>query len=126
MKVLDRECTSAKMREFYPPQIPLAKETHHQIDCKGFAFMGEPRIAEFVFPDDKLVLMRVLMDFDDHPRVLPSMRKTYDSEGRDVGAATAFPEDQTVYWFEPAGVPLSSEAAAPMFDARFSEPKSTK
>lgn len=119
MEALEGQCVSQDVREFHPPQIPLAKESHAQVDCQGFDFMGEPRLAEFVFADDALMLVWVLVDDDDETRVIAAMREAYASEGLDVGAALAFPDKRTAYRFEPAEVLFYSEAAAPMFEARF-------
>ncbi|RFB04024.1 hypothetical protein [Parvularcula marina] len=58
---LDGLCTSIDEREFNPPEIPGA-ETHSQIDCQGFDYFGAPRLAEFVFQDDALVVVWILVE----------------------------------------------------------------
>jgi hypothetical protein len=116
---LEPHCSSAELREFDPPRLPMAKESHSQIDCQGFEFLGEPRLAEFVFADDSLVLVWVLVDADDQDRTIAAMREHYAGEGLTVEGAIAFPEHRTAWRFEPPEVLFYSEAVAPMFEARF-------
>ncbi len=116
---LEPLCTSAELREFDPPRLPMAETSHSQIDCQGFEFMGEPRLAEFVFADDGLVLVWVLVDADDQDRTIAEMRKHYATEGLTVEGAIAFPKHRTAWRFEPPEVLFYSEAVAPMFEARF-------
>ncbi len=63
---LDGACATADVRNFDPPQIPDAT-THDQIDCQGFDYFGAPRLAEFVFMDDRLVLVWILVEREDLP-----------------------------------------------------------
>lgn len=63
---LDGACTSMDVRHFDPPQIPDA-QSHDQIDCLGFDYFGAPRKAEFVFMDDQLVLVWILVEPEDLP-----------------------------------------------------------
>jgi hypothetical protein len=44
-EVLAAHCSKMDLLTFTPPEIPIAKESHQQIDCRGFNFMGEPRLA---------------------------------------------------------------------------------
>lgn len=61
---LEGVCARAEVHHFDPPRLPGAT-THDQIDCQGFDYFGEPRLAEFVFMDDRLVLTWILVDADD-------------------------------------------------------------
>ena len=123
---LDTLCTTMEVRTFDPPRIPIAKTSHQQIDCKGFKFMGEPRLAEFVFADDRLQLVWILVDADDEERTIAAMRKTYGSSGLENKMAIAFPDHQTAWRFEPAEVLFFSREVAPMFEARFGAVESEK
>ena len=116
---LNSSCTKMDLRTFDPPQIPIARESHQQIDCRGFDFMGEPRLAEFVFADDRLQLVWILVDADDQQRIIDTMRQTYKSDGLANEMAIAFPDHRTAWRFEPAEVLFYSEDVAPMFEARF-------
>ncbi|MEO0441867.1 MAG: hypothetical protein AAF067_13460 [Pseudomonadota bacterium] len=115
-------CTTITVRTFDPPRMPIAKTSHQQIDCQGFAFMGELRLAEFVFADDQLQLVWILVDADDQDRTIDAMRKAYGSQGLENSMAIAFPEYRTAWRFEPAEVLFYSQDVAPMFEARFGEP----
>ena len=115
-------CDTQEFREFTPPRIPIAKESHSQIDCRGFWFMGEQRLAEFVFSDDELVLVWMLVDLDDQERILHEMRKRYATSGIDLDVAIAFPEFRTAWRFEPPEVLYYGEKAEPLLEARLPQP----
>ncbi|SIN63018.1 hypothetical protein SAMN02745824_1165 [Parasphingorhabdus marina DSM 22363] len=123
-KQLTSRCTKMDVRTFDPPRMPIAKNLHQQIDCQGFQFMGEPRLAEFVFADDRLQLVWILVDADDQERIIAAMRETYHSQGLENKMAIAFPEHRTAWRFEPAEVLFYSGEVAPMFEARFGEASS--
>ncbi len=118
-RALKSSCTEKKLRSFDPPSIPIARKSHQQIDCQGFDFMGEPRLAEFVFVDDRLQLVWILVDEDDQQRIIDAMRQTYKSDGLVNEMAIAFPKHRTAWRFKPAEVLFYSEDVAPMFEARF-------
>ena len=61
---LEGECEAKTLREITPPQIPGAT-LHQQIDCQGFEYFGDKRLAELVFGDDKLLLVWVLVNEED-------------------------------------------------------------
>ena len=48
-----------------PPQIPGTKNRQIKLDCHGFDFAGNKRLAEFVFKDDELFLVWILVDATD-------------------------------------------------------------
>lgn len=61
VQALQDYCSSIEEHTFDPPQVPEAT-THSQIDCQGFEYFGAPRLAEFVFADDELILTWILVD----------------------------------------------------------------
>jgi len=63
---LEDNCTTANVRHFDPPKIQNVT-THDQIDCDGFDYFGAPRRAEFVFMDDRLALVWILVEQEDLP-----------------------------------------------------------
>ena len=113
-------CETADLREFSPPRIPFARESQSQIDCEGFDYFGEKRLAEFVFADDELVLIWILVDADDKPAILAQMQQTYGEDGLAGEGFTAFIEHQTAWRDEPAEVLFYGDRAAPLFAAHFS------
>lgn len=61
---LEGLCDTQNLREISPPQIP-GSALHQQIDCQGFEYFGDKRLAELVFGDDKLLLVWVLVNEDE-------------------------------------------------------------
>ncbi|MEM8697392.1 MAG: hypothetical protein AAGE05_15325 [Pseudomonadota bacterium] len=102
-------CTEAPVRTIDPPRLPGVQDIQQQIDCDGFDYMGEPRRAEFVFRDDALQLVWILVDADDQERVIAAMREAYGEEVIENSAVVAFPEYRTAWRFEPPEVLFYSE-----------------
>ncbi|MEO1044999.1 MAG: hypothetical protein AAFX04_06130 [Pseudomonadota bacterium] len=123
MTQLEGLCTAIELRQFDPPRIPLAKESHSQIDCQGFDFLGRPRLAEFVFADDALHIVWILVEPGEKDAIIAAMRSTYGSDGQSVKAAIGFPEYRTAWRHEPAELLFYSETVAPMFEARLKQPQ---
>jgi len=63
---LEPKCTELNVKQIQTPQIP-GVERHTQIDCFGFEYFGSPRLAEFVFAEDRLILTWILVDEADLP-----------------------------------------------------------
>src|SRR5690606_32971477 len=105
-------------RSFDPPQIPAATKSHDQIDCHGFDFLGASRLAEFVFVDDSLALVWILVDREQKGAIVAAMRRAYEAEVLEAGVMLAFREQRTAWRDEPAEVLFYSEALAPMVEAR--------
>ena len=110
-------CSEANLRTIDPPFLPDVQEIQQQIDCEGFDFMGEPRLAEFVFRDDALQMVWILVDADDQERIIAAMRESYGEEGLAVAGVIAFPEQRTAWRFEPPEVLFYSEELRPMMEA---------
>lgn len=123
-KAIGSHCTEMDLRTFEPPQIPIAKESHQQIDCQGFNYMGEPRLAEFVFSDNRLQLVWILVDEDDQDRIIAAMAEKYGSEGLKNEMVIGYPEHNTAWRYSPKEVLFYSQDVAPMFEARFGNLKS--
>ena len=79
--------------------------------------MGEPRLAEFVFRDDALQMVWILVDADDEERIIAAMRETYGEEGLSVAGVIGFREQMTAWRFEPPEVLFYSEELRPMMEA---------
>jgi hypothetical protein len=110
-------CSEAELRTIDPPFLPDVQEIQQQIDCEGFDYMGEPRLAEFVFRDDALQMVWILVDADDQDRIIAAMREAYDEEGLPVAGVIAFREHRTAWRFEPPEVLFYSEELRPMMEA---------
>lgn len=64
MAALAGHCTAIELRTIEDVGLPDAT-TQSQIDCTGFDYAGAPRLAEFVFADDALKLVWILVDAEE-------------------------------------------------------------
>ena len=110
--------TSMELRVFDPPEIPIAQESHQQIDCEGFDYLGAPRLAEFVFIDGKLQLVWILLTDQERETTIAAMREVYGSQGQENEQVVAFTENRTAWRNEPAEVLFYSEEFAPIIEPR--------
>jgi len=78
-----------EVRQFDPPQIPGASD-HRQIDCAGFQFRGKARKLEFIFADDRLQGVWILMDAGDTDEVVAAMRQTFGEPSVEFDGVVAF------------------------------------
>ena len=115
-------CTTMDLRSFDPPKVPIAKTSHQQIDCQGFDYMGEPRLAEFVFTDDRLQLVWILVDEDDQDRIIAAMEQEYGSKGLRNDMLIGYPAQRTAWRYEPKEILFYSEEVAPLFESRMVKP----
>ncbi|MEO1167834.1 MAG: hypothetical protein AAFW97_03885 [Pseudomonadota bacterium] len=114
-------CDEAPVRTIDPPFLPDVQTIQQQIDCRGFDYMGEPRLAEFVFRDDALQMVWILVDADDQERVIAAMREAYGEDGLTTDAVIAFREHRTAWRFEPPEILFFSEELRPAME-RFLTP----
>jgi hypothetical protein len=115
---LQGACATKQLRVFDPPKTPIAKESHQQIDCRGFDFLGAPRLAEFVFIDGKLQLVWILLSDEEKATTVDAMRSVYGTQGHDNSQVIAFPEFRTAWRNEPAEILFYSEEFAPAIEPR--------
>ena len=73
---LETECSEIEERVIEPARIPEAT-SHTQIDCIGFDYFGAPRVAEFVFADDALILVWILVDETELPDLEAAFTRTF-------------------------------------------------
>ena len=111
------QCDEAPVRTIDPPFLPDVQTIQQQIDCTGFDYMGEPRLAEFVFRDDALQMVWILVDADDEERIIAAMRETYGEAGLSVAGVIGFREQMTAWRYEPPEVLFYSEELRPMMEA---------
>jgi len=74
---LATSCEKIDVREIKPAQIPGVKNRQMQLDCHGFKMAGKKRLAEFVYKDDKLLLVWILVDSDELGRLEKAMIQAY-------------------------------------------------
>ena len=113
-------CESQTRRTLDPAELPLAQSSHVQIDCQGYAFLGSPRLAEFVFADGSLTHVWILVDATE----LDALEAQFGAAHGPADARAA----EFSAWFEARAavrkdVPEAlyySAHAAPLFEAWFS------
>ncbi len=65
---LKEVCAAHAVRELDPADHPLSPQSHVQIDCYGYPFLGFPRLIEAVFADGELTHAWVLTTAREEPR----------------------------------------------------------
>jgi hypothetical protein len=94
---LGSRCTAGQeLRTFDPPQIPGASE-HKQIDCRGFEFRGKPRVLEFVFADNQLQAVWIIMDAAEAGEVVAAMRESFGEPDAQYGTVVAFTRSRALW-----------------------------
>ncbi|EAP90680.1 hypothetical protein OA2633_13285 [Oceanicaulis alexandrii HTCC2633] len=118
---LDQLCASQTRRELDPSELPLAQTSHVQIDCDGYVFRNAPRRAEFVFADDRLTHVWILLEPDELDALeadliqdhgAPSVRTDNFSAFFNARAAVRRDVPEALYY---------AEEAAPLFEAFFGD-----
>lgn len=86
---LATSCVEIRERVIEPAQLPNV-ETQSQIDCIGFDYFGAPRLAEFVFADDTLILTWILVEEDDLPALEEAFIRNYGAPAFQDESITGF------------------------------------
>lgn len=117
---LSRLCAQQTRRELDPAQLPLAQNQHVQIDCDGYAYMGAPRRAEFVFADDRLTHVWVLVEADELDALETAFMSQHGAASVTTETFSAFFTARTAVRRDIPEALYYSEEAAPLFEAFFS------
>jgi len=104
MTALAGLCTAIELRVIEEVEMPDAT-TQSQIDCTGFDYAGAPRLAEFVFADDALKLVWILVDAEELEGLTTAFTTHY-------GAPTHTTEFFSAYADDHAGVRYDTPEAA--------------
>jgi hypothetical protein len=86
---LEGNCTKLSVQPIEPVQIPGVSE-QVQLDCEGFDYFGAPRKAEFVFGDDALTFIWVLVGASETDDLIASFKETYGAPSHETADFTAF------------------------------------
>ena len=81
------------MHNIEPAQIPRVNE-QVQLDCEGFEYFGAKRKAEYVFGDDALTILWILIDTSEIDDLVTAFKETFDQPSHDTPAFTAFADHQ--------------------------------
>ena len=97
-------CTKLVTRKIAPPFLPDVKTEQLQIDCGGFRFRGRGRHVEFVFRDDRLVMVWLMVEASESAAIIADMKAAL---GRPTGvnsAYVAFERQRTAWRHKPAEI----------------------
>lgn len=87
-----------------------AKRIHHiseretQLDCGGFTFRGQGRHVEFVFRDDRLVIVWLMTTPMEAEAMIAAMTQAYGAPTARNSAYVLFAPDRAAWRFQPAEI----------------------
>ncbi|WP_430431573.1 hypothetical protein [Oceanicaulis sp.] len=117
---LSRICERQTRRTLDPAQLPLAQSSHVQIDCQGYAFLGAPRLAEFVFADGSLTHVWILVEATELDTLEMQFAAAYGPADARAAEFSAWYEARTAVRKDVPEALYYSAHAAPLFEAWFS------
>lgn len=94
-ELLRGQCNTITRKAIDPPQLPGTRTSHEQIDCAGYWLGGKHRLAEFVFRDERLVMIWVLIEEPEVAGADMMMRQLFGKPSHENAAFTAFAGDHT-------------------------------
>ena len=104
------KCTTLTTRPINPPFAPDVRRQQLQIDCDGFDFMGGDRWAEFVFRDDSLEMVWIMVRPEDREPMIAAITRVYGAPTATNEKYVAFPQGDTAWRHQPAEVLFYSPA----------------
>ena len=117
---LEGRCTTINIRQIDPPQVPGAT-TQAQIDCDGYGYFGAPRLAEFVFADDELLLIWILTEKSEEAALIDAFKAEYGEPTHDTDGMTAFANNRAAVRKDVPEALYYSAAIADLVRARFEQ-----
>ena len=93
-----------------------------QVDCTGYAYLGAPRLAEFVFADGRLSHVWVLVEDSELPALQNAFETAYDAARVDTPAFAAFYKARGAVRRDVPEALFHAEHVAPMFEALVLQP----
>lgn len=90
-----------------------------QLDCEGFQFLGKPRRAEFVFRDDSLEMIWIVMNAEEESSVVKAMTDSMGPPTHRSDKYIAFTENRMAFRLDRPEVLLYSEKLAPLVQRWF-------
>ena len=112
-------CSEATTRTLSVDELPLATTSHVQIDCDGFDYFGAARRAEFVFADDALTHVWILVEAEDLAPLQARFETEFGAPDHATEGFTAFNAHNAALRRDIPEALYYSEAAAPLFQQWF-------
>jgi len=117
----DQLCESYQVRQLDPAELPIAQDSHTQVDCHGFDHAGRGRLAEFVFADDSLAFIWILTDASEEGTHLAALRAQYGTPSHDTPVFVAFADHNVALRRDVPEFLYYGEAIAPMYRGWFDQ-----
>jgi len=103
-RMLEGQCTRRRLRTDDPVFLRNVRERQLQIDCEGFQFFGQGRHVEFVFRDDRLVLVWLMVTDADAPTIIDAMTRAYGKPSARNADYVTFQRDRAAWRYRPAEI----------------------
>ncbi len=110
-RVLAGLCVRIRDRPIDPPFLANVLR-QRQLDCYSFPFLGRGRYVEFVFGDNRLEMVWIMVDAAERPAILGAMRAAYGAPSHSRRGFVAFVRYRTAWRDEPAEMLFYSPAQA--------------
>ena len=117
----DSACERYEIRELDPASLPIAQNSHVQVDCDGFRHAGSTRLAEFVFADDSLAFIWVLTGAEEEEALLQQLKARYGQPTHDTALFVAFADDNLALRRDIPELLYYAEAVAPLYRGWFDQ-----
>lgn len=101
---LEGQCESMRVRRIEPPFLANVRVRQMQIDCDGYDFRGGERHVEFVFRDDRLAMVWLMVNRDETQAMIDAMTGAYGAPTGRNSAYVAFEGARAAWRFEPAEI----------------------
>lgn len=108
-RALSGLCGSQRTRRVDPPFLPNVQTQQLQTDCDGFQFFGRPRHVEFVFRDDRLVMVWLMVDPQETERFIAALSDAYGTSTHRNQNYIAFEQVRVAWRFHPAEILFYSQ-----------------
>ncbi|MBO6728229.1 MAG: hypothetical protein JJ884_04585 [Maricaulis sp.] len=119
--VFDASCASWEAVTLNPAELPIAQTSHVQVNCQGFRHAGGNRLAEFVFADDSMAFVWVLIDAGELDGFAQDMRGVYGAPTHDTAMFTAFADHNAALRRDIPEFLFYSQSIAPMYRGWFDQ-----
>ena len=119
--VFDASCTSWQAVTLDPAELPIAQTSHVQVNCQGFQHAGGSRLAEFVFADDSMAFVWVLIEQDELDGFAADLRGIYGEPTHDTAMFTAFADNNAALRRDIPEFLFYSHSIAPMYRGWFDQ-----
>gem|GEM_PF-901209 len=103
-RTLEGQCTRQRLGTDDPVFLPDVRERQVQIDCGGFQFFGQGRHVEFVFRDDRLVMVWLMVTDAEAPKMIEAMTRAYGAPNERNDAYVTFERERAAWRYKPAEI----------------------